>query len=178
MGILILGLGFGAPALFGTLLHLFNNGITKGILFLSAANIHRSFASASTDIVRGALRRLPVSAALFLTGFLAITGSPPFGPFISEFSILNAGFTSGHILVSGLFLLFLLIIFIGMGATVLLVVQGNVPESAPHTAYREGLLTLAPPIILLVLVLLIGLHIPAPLNELLQNAVTFLEIHP
>lgn len=178
MGILILGLGLGVPALFGTLLHLFNNGLTKGILFLTAGNIHRSFASTSTTVVSGALRRLPVSSVLFLTGFLAITGSPPFGPFISEFSILNAGFTSGHLVASGLFLLFLLIIFIGMGATVLHVVQGNVPESAPHTAYREGFLTIAPPVLLLVLVLTLGLHIPAPLNDLLNSAVKFLENQP
>lgn len=178
MGILILGLGLGAPALFGTLLHLFNNGLTKGILFLSAGNIHRSFASTSTETVRGALRRLPASAALFLTGFLAITGSPPFGPFISEFSILNAGFEAGQFVVSGLFLLFLLIIFIGMGSTVLTVVQGSESESAPRTAYREGFLTIVPPVLLLVLVLALGLHIPAPLNSLLHSAVNFLETQP
>lgn len=178
MGILILGLGIGPLALFGTLLHLFNNGLTKGVLFLSAGNIHRSYASTHTDTVRGALRRLPVSAALFLTGFLAITGSPPFGPFISEFSILNAGFSSGHLVASALFLIFLLIIFIGMGATVLKVVQGNVPESAPHTAYHEGVFTVVPPILLLGLVLLLGLHIPAPLNDLLHHAVNFLENQP
>ncbi|MFA7257150.1 MAG: proton-conducting transporter membrane subunit, partial [Kiritimatiellales bacterium] len=178
MGILILGLGIGAPAFFGTLLHVFNNGLTKGILFLSAGNIHRSYASTSTDKVHGALKRLPVSAALFLTGFLAITGSPPFGPFISEFSILNAGFSSGHFVASALFLIFLLVIFVGMGATVLTVVQGNAPESAPRTAYREGVLTIVPPIILLALVLMLGLHIPAPLNNLLHQAVTFLETQP
>ncbi|MFA6172049.1 MAG: proton-conducting transporter membrane subunit [Kiritimatiellales bacterium] len=178
MGILILGLGLGVPALFGTLLHLFNNGITKGILFMSAGNIHRSFGSTSTEIVRGALRRLPASSALFLVGFLAITGSPPFGPFISEFSILNAGFSSGHFVVTGLFLALLLIIFIGMGATVLTVTQGSEPESAPRTAYREGFLTIAPPIVLLALVLALGLHIPAPLNDLLNSAVKFLETQP
>jgi hydrogenase-4 component F len=145
---------------------------------MSAGNIHRSFASTSTDVVRGALRRLPVSAALFLTGFLAITGSPPFGPFISEFSILNAGLSSGHFVASGLFLAFLLIIFVGMGSTVLLVVQGNVPESAPRTAYREGFLTIVPPIVLLALVLALGLHIPASLNDLLHNAANFLENQP
>lgn len=178
MGILILGLGLGAPALFGTLLHLFNNGLTKGIMFLSAGNIHRSFGSTHTSVVRGALRRLPVSAGLFLTGFLAITGSPPFGPFISEFTILNAGFASGHFVASGLYLLFLLIIFVGMGATVLLVVQGQEPADAPRTAYREGWLTLAPPLLLLALVLVLGLHIPAPLKTLLLAAADFLEVHP
>ncbi len=175
MGILILGLGLGAPALFGTLLHLINNGLTKGVLFLSAANIHRSYDSTTTDVVRGALRRIPWSAVLFLTGFLAITGSPPFGPFISEFSILNAGFATGHYWISGLFLLFLLVIFIGMGATVLQVVQGREPEDAPETPYREGFATVAPPLFLLVLVLLLGLCIPGPLTTLLQDAAHYLE---
>ena len=178
MGILILGLGLGAPALFGTLLHVVNNGLAKGVMFLSAGNIHRSYGSTTTDTVRGALRRLPVSAGLFLTGFLAVTGSPPFGPFISEFWILNAGFQSGRYIISGLFLVFLLTIFIGMGATVLQVVQGSEPENAPRTAYREGVLTLLPPLLLLGLVLVLGVYIPAPLHRLLQSAVTFLETAP
>jgi len=178
MGILILGLGLGAPALFGTLLHMVNNGLTKGILFLSAANIHRSYGSTNTDTVRGAMQRLPVSGALFMTGFLAITGSPPFGPFISEFSILNAGFATGHVVASGLFLLFLLIIFIGMGATVLKVVQGRVPKDTPQTAYREGILTIVPPLVLLGLIALLGVYIPAPLNNLLHQAAGMLEGQP
>ncbi len=178
MGILILGLGLGAPALFATLLHLINNGLTKGVLFLSAGNIHRSFGSTRSTVVRGALHRLPVSAGLFLAGFLAITGSPPFGPFISEFSILKAGFESGHFVASGLFLLFLLVIFIGMGATVLQVVQGQEPEDAPRTAYREGVLTIAPPLLLLGLVLVMGVYIPEPVKVLLQNAAVFLEVRP
>jgi hydrogenase-4 component F len=178
MGILILGLGLGAPALFGTLLHMFNNGLTKGLLFLSAGNIHRSYGGTTTETVRGAMRRLPVSAGLFLAGFLAITGSPPFGPFISEFSILNAGFGSGHYVAGALFLVFLLIIFIGMGVTVLAVVQGRDPEDAPRTAYREGVLTIVPPLVLLGLVLLLGVHIPAPLNNLLHHAANYLEARP
>ncbi|MGC4069543.1 MAG: proton-conducting transporter membrane subunit [Polyangiaceae bacterium] len=96
MGILVLGIGIGKLAAFGALLHLVNNGLTKGVLFLSAANIHRAFGSKSTDAVRGAFGRAPVSAALFLLGFFAITGSPPFGLFVSEFTILSAAFGSGH----------------------------------------------------------------------------------
>ena len=90
MGILALGLSIGAPALFGTLLHVIVHGLTKGVIFLSAGNIYHAYGSKSTDQVCGAMRRLPLSGTMFLVGFLAITGSPPFGPFISEFSILNA----------------------------------------------------------------------------------------
>src|SRR5437667_297752 len=92
MGILVLAIGIGGGAVFGGLLHMINNGITKGVLFLSAGNIHRAFDAKTTDAVQGAMRRLPLSGTLFLLGFLAITGSPPFGPFISEFSILNGAF--------------------------------------------------------------------------------------
>ncbi|MDR2850190.1 MAG: hydrogenase [Verrucomicrobiota bacterium] len=178
MGILVLGLGLGAPALFGTLLHVLTNGLTKGVLFLSAGNIHRAYASKSTEQVTGAMRRLPLSGTLFLAGFLAITGSPPFGPFISEFAILNGAFDAGHPRIGGLFLFLLLVVFIGMGATVLKVVQGRASFEARQRAYRDTFLTAAPPAALLALVLLLGIVIPAPLGDLLRDAVRLLEGRP
>ena len=178
MGILILGLGIGGPALFGTMLHVMTNGMTKGVLFLSAGNIHRAYASKSTDQVCGAMRRLPLSGTLFLAGFLAITGSPPFGPFISEFAILNGAFDAGRFYTGGLFLFLLLVVFIGMGATVLHVVQGRPPTGVRHTPYRDSLLTGAPVIVLMLLVLMLGVYIPAPLHHLLNDAVRYLEGQP
>jgi hydrogenase-4 component F len=178
MGTLVLGLGIGGPAVFGTLLHMVNNGITKGVLFLSAGNIHRAYGSKTTDQVRGALRRLPLSGALFLAGFLAITGSPPFAPFVSEFTILNAAIGSGRYVAAGLFLFLLLLVFIGMGATVLTVVQGTPDETVGNSRYRETWLTGLPPLLLMALVLMLGLWIPAPLRELLTDAVRFLEVAP
>ncbi|HRR32836.1 MAG TPA: proton-conducting transporter membrane subunit [Kiritimatiellia bacterium] len=178
MGFLVLGLGLGAPALFGTLLHVVNNGLTKGILFLSAGNIHRAYNSKSTEQVSGAMRRLPLSGTLFLTGFLAITGSPPFGPFISEFMILNGAFAAGHAVVGALFLVLLLVVFIGMGAAVLKVVQGRPSSAARGTSYRDSLLTGAPMLGLLAVVVLIGVVLPAPLAALITDAVHFLEGQP
>jgi hydrogenase-4 component F len=178
MGILVLGLGIGGPALFGTMLHIITNGMTKGVLFLSAGNIHRAYGSKTTDRVCGAMRRLPVSGTLFLAGFLAITGSPPFAPFISEFAILNGAFDAGRFIIAGLFLALLLLVFIGMGATVLKVVQGRVPDEVRSTPYRDGLLTAAPAVILMGIVLLLGLYIPAPLAALINDAVHFLEVRP
>jgi hydrogenase-4 component F len=148
------------------------------VLFLSAGNIHRAYASKSIDHVRGAMRRLPFSGALFLAGFLAITGSPPFGPFISEFAILNGAFDAGRFVSGGLFLFFLLVVLIGMGGTVLHVVQGRAPVEVRDTAYRDGVLTGAPILGLMALVLVLGLYIPGPLRGLLDDAVRFLEARP
>jgi hydrogenase-4 component F len=178
MGILVLGLGIGGGAVYGSLLHLFSNGLTKGVLFMAAGNIHRAYNSTTTDTVRGALRRVPVSGGLLLAGLLAITGSPPFGPFISEFTILCSAFDRAQFWVGGLFLLFLFIVFIGMGATILLMVQGKAPNAAPRTAYRDELLTVLPSLLLLGAVLVLGLTTPEFLNSRLLAAVHFLEATP
>jgi hydrogenase-4 component F len=178
MGILMVGLGLGGAALYGTMLHVATNAATKGLLFLSAGNIHRAYSSKSTDEVSGAMRRVPLSAALFLSGFLAITGSPPFGPFVSEFSILNAAFGKGSYATAILFLLFLLVVFVGMGRTVLKVVQGPAPEESSTSTYRDGFLTAAPVVLLMLIVLGLGLFIPAPLGALLKNAALFIGGQP
>jgi hydrogenase-4 component F len=178
MGILVLGIGVGGAAAAGALFHVVNNGVTKGVLFLSAGNIHRAFGSKSTDEVAGALRRLPLSAWLFLAGFFAITGSPPFGPFLSEFAILNGTFGAGRFVVGAAFLFFLLFVFVGMGATVLRVALGRPPAGARATTYRDGPLTCAPIVLLLGLALLFGLHPPDALRALLDDAARFLETRP
>jgi len=174
MGILTLGLGLGAPALFGTMLHLMTNAMTKGVLFLSAENIFNSYGSRNIDRVSGALRRIPFSAAFFLLGFLAITGSPPFGPFASEFSILAGAFAGGHPVAGALFLFFLLLVFIGMGYTVLRVVQGTVPRDLEENGYRETFLLKIPIAAFMVIVLVLGLFLPAPLETLLREAAAWL----
>jgi hydrogenase-4 component F len=157
-------------------LHLVNNGLTKGVLFLSAGNIHRAYGSKLTTEVQGALRQLPLSGALFLAGFLAITGSPPFGPFISEFTIAAAAFTTARYVPGVLFLVLLLLAFLGMGTTVLAVVQGTPSPRAEKMPFHDSLRTGLPILVLLGLVLLLGLYIPPPLQALLRNAADTLEV--
>lgn len=178
VGILAVGLGLGKAALFGALFHLLNNGLTKGILFLSSGNIHRSYGSKTTDRVRGAMARIPWSGSLFLAGFIAITGSPPFSPFVSEYSIVSATFTEGHYLTGGLFLLFLAVVFIGMALTVIPMVMGEPPTDIEDQGYRDGLLTVAPPFVLVLLILLLGIWPPVPLIELLQEAAAVVGVTP
>jgi hydrogenase-4 component F len=178
MGILVIGLGIGGLAIYGALLHMINNGLTKGVLFLSAGNIHRAYGSKSTERVSGALRRVPLSASLFLAGFLAITGSPPFGPFVSEFTIIQGIVRARHFGVAAAFLLLMAIVFIGMGVTVLAVVQGEPLTEESGTTYRDRFSTVAPIVLFMALVLLLGLYIPPPLDALLRNAAATLEGTP
>jgi hydrogenase-4 component F len=176
VGIMAVALGLGGKAIFGALFHILANGLTKGVLFLSSGNIHRSYNSKSTDHVRGALRRLPWSGGLFLAGFIAITGSPPFAPFISEFTIISSAFIGGRMLIGAIFLISLTVIFIGMALTVLPMVMGEVPPGSETTPYRDSIYTVGPPLALLLLVFLLGVWIPAPLMTLLRDASALLEV--
>ena len=178
MGILVLGIGIGGAGIFGSLLHLINNGLTKGVLFLAAANIHRCYESKRVEEVSGAIRRLPITGALFLAGFFAITGSPPFGPFFSEFTILRAAVAGGRFWVAGIFLVMLFVVFVGMSSTVFAVVQGEPSAKASASDYKESFFTVAPIIVLLGLVLLLGVYVPQPLSRALHQAASFIEMNP
>ncbi len=176
MGILALAAGLGAGATFAALFHLVNNALGKGALFLSVGNLHRAFGGKTTAEVRGGLRRLPLSGTVFLLGLFAITGSPPFGPFASQLLLLRSALAAGRWLVAGLFLALLLLVFAGMGATSLAALQGHPPLSARTSAYRDRVTTFAPALCLLVLVLVLGLHLPAPLSALIGEAAGALEV--
>ncbi|HEY5997346.1 MAG TPA: proton-conducting transporter membrane subunit [Candidatus Deferrimicrobiaceae bacterium] len=178
VGILAVALGLGKGALFGALFHVINNGLTKGVLFLSSGNIHRSYNSKTTDVVKGAIRRVPWSGALFLAGFIAITGSPPFSPFLSEYQIVASAFVQGSGRAGVAFLLLLAVVFIGMASTVLPLVLGEPPADLEKTDYRDRFLTVAPPFFLMGVVLLLGVWIPEPLLALLRDGAALLEVTP
>ena len=92
VGLLVLGLGLGGVGAYGSMLHLVNNALVKGLLFLAVGNA----ALAAASPRGGVLRAVPASGALLLIGLFAVTGSPPFGMFLSEFTILRAALGGGH----------------------------------------------------------------------------------
>jgi hydrogenase-4 component F len=170
MGILALGVGLGGAASAGAFFHMVNNGLAKGVLFLAAGNIQRAFGSKHTDHVRGAARLLPVSGPLFLAGFLAVTGSPPFSPFFSELAILGGALRDGRAAVSAAFVVLLAVIFVAMGATVLRVVQGDPGDVEVRPEFRDVALTAGPPLALMLGVLALGLWVPRGLLDLFDAA--------
>ena len=134
MGILSLGIGIGGVATFGAMLHTVNHSLTKAMLFLAAGNILALYRTKSTTRVRGVLRTLPITGALWLAGFLAIVGSPPFGPFLSELTILKGVLDAGRPIVASVYLIALAIVFVGMATIVLRMVYGPPPGAMAEKA--------------------------------------------
>ena len=183
MGILSLGVGIGGLAAFGALLHAINNAFNKGILFLAAGNVLQARGTSESKSVTGLLATMPVTAIFLVLGFLAATGIPPFGTFISEFTILRGMIASGGILVPVLYLGFLALVFIGMGSSVLEMVQGappgspSEPPSDPNGAV-DSLAAILPIAVFTLVVLILGLWVPAPLQAALENAAGFHGVAP
>ncbi|WP_446424919.1 proton-conducting transporter transmembrane domain-containing protein [Mailhella sp.] len=173
MGILALAVGIGGSALFGGMLHAVCHSLTKCMLFLVAGNILTRYHTLSSYDVRGLRQDMPLSGALWTAGFLAIVGSPPFGLFVSEFTILKGIFASGHIFVALGYLAALAVIFVGMSIPVLRMVQGTPPRDVPMD-YNESLYSVLPPAILCLMVLGLGFCVPDWLADTLNRAAALL----
>ncbi len=176
MGILAIGVSVGGLATYGAMFHVLNNALTKNALFLSAGNIHRYYGSKRRCEILGSINVLPYSGIAFLVGFLAIAGSPPFALFLSEFTILRGIFSGGYFTLGAIFIALLVIIFIGMGSTVLPVTLGPSYEDVDSPYFKETIWTTVSPILLLLIILVLGIYLPEPLQNMFKQAAALVEI--
>ncbi len=210
MGILCVGIGLGGLGDWGALFQAVNHSLTKAALFLLAGNFLAAYGTKKSSDVDGAVRTLPVTAALWIAGLFAITGAPPFGLFSSELTILRAGVNAGAWAVVAVYSFLLAAVFVGM-ITMLLRMGRNAalprygsarvrarPEgrtgsaNAPYTAAGglgiaraaaapplragESVLSVAAPLVLLVLTGVLGLFIPGFLDTVLKQAALLLGV--
>jgi hydrogenase-4 component F len=167
MGLLALGVGLGGAGVFGAMLHAVNHSLAKAMLFLLSGNVLARYQTKNIAQVRGLLRAAPATGLLWVAGFLAITGTPPFGPFLSKFTILKAAF-DGHAWIGVLLLAWLAVIFIGMASAFLSMAQGR-PENVAAGSGRDRWWQIAPPAILGLMVLWLGLNVPESLGRVLRQ---------
>jgi hydrogenase-4 component F len=111
----------------------------------------------------------PRSTALFVAGMFAVTACPPFGPFFSLLQMLRAALVGEHPhpIAAALFLVCLLLAFLGLTRVVFGITDGRPSVAARANARRfvETAGVVAPPLLLLVLCLWLGLFTPPILRE-------------
>lgn len=96
IGIILLGVGlaaiaaqsgnpeWGALAIAGGLLHVWNHGVFKALLFLGAGSVLHATGTRHMSSLGGLWRSMPWTAGLFTLGAAAISGLPPLNGFVSE----------------------------------------------------------------------------------------------
>lgn len=112
-----LGLGYSQPMLIlmgfgGALLHVFNHGLIKSVLFFCSGNVYQATHTLDMEQLGGLAKKMPRTAFLFIFASVAVCGIPPLNGFISEF-LVYAGLFQG--ILTGSFpekLMFLIILML------------------------------------------------------------------
>jgi hydrogenase-4 component B len=99
IGIILIGIGFallgsasGDPtwtrlAFVGGLLHVWNHGLFKALLFLGAGSVLHATGTRQMSRLGGLWRAMPWTAGCFTLGAAAIVGLPPLNGFVSEWLV-------------------------------------------------------------------------------------------
>jgi hydrogenase-4 component B len=82
--------GLAAIGLVAGLFHTLNHAIFKCLLFLGAGSVLHATKTRNMEKMGGLIRRMPVTAACFLIGAVAISGLPPLNGFVSEWLTYQA----------------------------------------------------------------------------------------
>jgi hydrogenase-4 component F len=173
MGIIALGIGVGGIGISGSIFHAVNHSLIKGMLFMTAGNLMTSYQTKDIAGVSGLIYTRPVTAILWLAGTIAIIGSPPFGIFLSELTILGAMVDKARYGVAAVYLLTLGIIFAALSAKVLPMVFSQPPgQTDPKNTSPtdpEPAWSIAPLAVFGILSLILGIYMPPWLAKVLDG---------
>jgi len=167
MGVIALGFGFGGIGAFAAILHMLYHSLAKSILFLSSGNIFLKYGSTKIKNIAGVLKTLPYTCILFFIGFLAITGMPPFGIFLTEFSIMTAGIKS-YCWVVVVAILALALIFVGFLRHIVAMMFGEPKREISLGEVNKNILV--PIILLAVILVVLSFYLPNNLKSIITLA--------
>jgi hydrogenase-4 component F len=173
VGIMAVGIGLGAEAgVFGAMLHMVYHSLAKPVSLFSAGTLAQLHSSSDFDQIGGrAIERAPVASALLMLSAVIITGSPPFGMFFSEMTILRAGFSGPHPIVTSVFLAALVALFCGFAYQVGWIVIGPPRDPALKPPDPERFdVALSTATVAAVVAVISSFYLPGPLMALIQSA--------
>ena len=146
MGILAIGMSFGAPvALAGVLLHVLAHAAAKGNAFMGAGVFTVKYGTKQMSAMRDGLRLLPWSGPLFLLAIFALSALPPSGIFRSEFEIVAGGLSSGSNAAAAVLVVLVTVAFFGMATSATGMLLTAPPAERPADSERTEVIDGQPP---------------------------------
>ena len=178
IGIILIGLGFalvavehgdagwGKLALAGGLLHVWNHGLFKALLFLGAGSVLHATGTREMSRLGGLWKTMPWTATLFCLGAVAICGLPPLNGFVSEWLLYLGLFDAAMSRVPSTWVAIPAVVLLGLtgamalacfvkACSVVFLGVGRSPEA--HRAHESDWLMRGPMILLAAICVAIGL---------------------
>ncbi|MHB2027392.1 MAG: proton-conducting transporter transmembrane domain-containing protein [Acidimicrobiales bacterium] len=178
MGILAIGMSFGASiAVIGVLLQVLAHAAAKGTAFFGVGSVVRKFATKDMTKIRGGIGALPWSGSMLVLAVLALSAMPPFGIFRSEFDIVYGGLLESRDVVVAIFVVLVIVAFFGLSwfttETMLSENPSNTQSNARAIVVVKGEVSywiVSAMVVGMLALLLLGVHPPTPLVDLLDRA--------
>ncbi|HEU4341434.1 MAG TPA: hydrogenase 4 subunit F [Candidatus Binatia bacterium] len=168
-GLICIGLGLGPLGVFAAFLHLACHTAAKSMLFILSGEVLHRYHSPDMERVSGLLKVMPWTGGLFMLGILAVVGLPPFGLFISEFALIRAGFADGRPVLMAAVLALIAVGFVALLRHSNRMLYGTPPREVIMGDIRGW--RIAPLLVSMSVLLVLGLTLPAPLESLLHQVV-------
>ncbi|NLG15865.1 MAG: hydrogenase 4 subunit F [Fibrobacter sp.] len=174
IGIIAIGLGLGGLGIFAALLHTVGHSLSKVLAFFSAGSIADHFGTREMKDIQCASHKVPLWGNTFFLSCLVLMGVAPSAVFMSEFLLAKELFFTGKYIILAFFLLGTLAVFFSMLRYTMLISFGKGPKEQGVESRGRRVDTVIV-ITCLLLLLFLGLWIPAPLSNFLKDAVSIIE---
>jgi multicomponent Na+:H+ antiporter subunit D len=103
IGYMTLGISLAnVSGLTGSVVHLFNHGVTKGAMFLFAGCIAMQARTLDLDRLKGLAARMPWTCAGLVVGGLSLIGVPATAGFVTKWYLVLAGLERGSLVLASL----------------------------------------------------------------------------
>jgi hydrogenase-4 component F len=174
---MVAALGFGGKlGALGATLHLLFHAVTKPLMFFCAGNVEQQYGTPYLHKVKGVIHTLPWTGGLFLLATFAVTGTPPFSIFQSEFITLSAALAADQYRAAGLFVLGVVTIFAGFLLHLARMNLGARPAATPRAVecpWKLGAMVLVAGV-----VIGFALWLPPALYQLVEQTARIIEGAP
>ncbi|MCX6257574.1 MAG: proton-conducting transporter membrane subunit [Bacteroidia bacterium] len=174
MGLSAIGLACGGLGYFAAIFHLVLHSFTKASIFYQVDQIHRTYNSYLVSETGNYFQRNLPGAIVILFAFTGITAIPPSGLFITEFWLMKSMYSSAHLFMLILTVIFLSFAMYGLGKNIFSLLFSRPEKVVPATGLKIPFIESVPQYFLLALVIYLGINPPVQFTNLISEAVKFL----
>lgn len=168
VGYMLIGISTGLTyGLMGTLLHVLNHSLMKGLAFLSIGSVVYETGTRDINKLQGVGKMMPFTTLAVIVSFLGLGGVPGINGFISKFILFNAALGAGMLILAILGVLNSALSMAYYLRVIIVLLSGEAEEGM--TAKEAPTLMVGVTLVMAVLIIVLGLY-PSPVVGIASSA--------